>query len=151
MRTIKLTLLALSCVIVNTAFADESTDKPSNMPTPHVVPAVTSAGLIQSIYGIAAAMDGLAMKDHSYAGANVTPDNIQMLMPNNTLTTPWGSPFTINNQTKNSYVVTFVNIPSEVCKETKATLSANKKFTIDSNCDSAEPADFSYKYTDTPM
>src|SRR3990167_7370316 len=89
-------------------------------------------GAIQLAQGIAAAADSLAQKNGSYDPAtnpDMTAANIQALMPNNSLNTPWGVAATIGTFTATGYTVTFPQTPATVCIQISTRLSANPNYT----------------------
>lgn len=148
MGKVKIMLALLMCITSSVVFAVTmyGSDAPASSGTNA---RVQTNELIQVIQSINAAMDGLAQKDGAYNSADVTMANVQSLLPNNSLKTPWGGDAVISNQAKTSYVVTISNVPPEVCKQAQARLSSNPKYISANNCDAAGPVEFSFLYDST--
>ena len=104
---------------------------------------------LEMIQGIAAAADGLAQSTGAYNGATVTTANIQQLMPNNSLGTPWGTTATFTPTSATVYTVSLPNTPAAVCPQLNSRLSANPKYTVTSGACGAAAATFTYTYTST--
>lgn len=86
-----------------------------------------SNAVLQMVQGVTAAADSLSQATGSYA--TITDAQIQSLMPNRLMTTPWGSTIAISNPTANTYTVTIPSTPAAVCVNLVSRLAANTKYT----------------------
>lgn len=105
--------------------------------------------LIQMTQGIAAAADSLAQRDGSFSNSDVISANVQSLMPNNSMNTPWGTVATFTSNDSTSYTVVFPSTPSAVCIQASSRLRSNPKYqgvTSASACQLTPAVDFSYTY-----
>lgn len=106
--------------------------------------------VMQMIQGITAAADGLAQGTGTYT--TVTSANVTPLMPNNSLSTPWGATVTISNGTASTYTVSFPSTPAAVCRSVSSKLASNAKFTTvtaAATCGTSGSVAFSYTYDAT--
>lgn len=106
--------------------------------------------MLQMIQGITAAADGLAQGAGGYTTA--TDANVQPLMPNNSLTTPWGAVATLSAPAATGYTVTFPSTPAAVCRSVSSKLAANPKYTTVTTataCGTTGSVSFSYSYVST--
>jgi len=108
-------------------------------------------GILQMIQGVTAAADGLAQGTGSYSVANVSTTTIQPLMPNNSMTTPWGGEITVSNAAPSTYDVSITAMPGQVCALLSARLAGNPKYTsiAPGTCPTSGSTTFSYTYTGT--
>lgn len=107
-------------------------------------------GALQMIQGITSAADNLAQGTGSYANAVVSTATIQPLMPNNSMSTPWGGTITVTGGSP-TYSVSLTLVPAQVCLLLKSRLASNPKFvaaSIASNSCGAG-ASFTYQYNPT--
>lgn len=82
---------------------------------------------LQMVQGVTAAADSLAQATGSYSSVNKT--TIESLMPNRSLTLPWGATMTVaTGAAKNQYDVTIPNTPGAVCTLLVSRLKASKKY-----------------------
>src|SRR3990167_3460539 len=104
--------------------------------------------VLQMIQNITASADGMAQGSGSYMQGGVDTASIQALMPNNSLTTPWGSTITINADTDNNYSVSIAAMPAQVCNQIKPRLASNPKYVGVSTiyCGTTGPVSFQYVY-----
>lgn len=102
-------------------------------------------GALQMIQAISANADALAQGTGSYAGA-VTTTAVQNLMPNNSMTAPWGGTATISGAAATQYTVNITSTPAAVCRQVMPRLAANAKITVTSACGSGA-ATFTYTYS----
>src|SRR5579883_2028793 len=98
---------------------------------------------INEIQAITAAIDNYA-GGGSYAG--ITSTIIQPLLPNDILTTPWGTKIDIGNIQPSSYTVTLPVVPRAVCMLVAARLQTNNHYQISTPCASSGPTDLKYTY-----
>ncbi len=98
---------------------------------------------LQQIQAITAAIDSYSFNG-SYA--EVTTPLVKSLLPQNTLTTSWGTPISIGSAKPSSYEVKLPSMPLSVCAQVYGKLAANNHYQIDKPCDSNVASDFTYSY-----
>jgi type II secretory pathway pseudopilin PulG len=98
---------------------------------------------LQQIQAITAAIDSYTFNG-SYA--DVTTPLVKSLLPQNTLTTPWGTAITISSAKSSSYEVTLPNMPLPVCTMLYSKLASNNHYQIARPCSQTMNADFVYSY-----
>lgn len=98
---------------------------------------------LQQIQAITAAVDS-----YSFSGsyAEVSTPLVKSLLPENTLTTPWGTPISISSAKSSSYEVTLPSMPTAVCPLVYGKLAANNHYRISKPCDNRSSGDFTYAY-----
>ena len=99
---------------------------------------------IESITEIA---DRLAQGSGSYQ--NITQSAIALSMPNQLMTSPWGTPITITGGTATYYEVSYTKMPKSVCAQVVPRISANPRFnsTVGSGAPACNAAGtFTYTY-----
>lgn len=101
-------------------------------------------GALSMIQGITAAADSLAQGTGSYAA--ITTATVQNLMPNNSMTAPWGGAITLSAAATNTYTVTMAGTPTAVCFQLKSRLAGNTKYTGVAANTCAAVGNFSYTY-----
>lgn len=99
--------------------------------------------VLEQIQAITAAADNLAQATGSYKAANVSTASIQALVPQNSMTAPWGGAITIGTVNDSSYQVQIVGTPTAVCPLLLSRLNANNHFAMAAGC-------ASYTYTANP-
>jgi type II secretory pathway pseudopilin PulG len=102
---------------------------------------------LEQIQAIAAAADNLAQANGSYSGGGVTTSTIKALVPQNSMTAPWGGAITIGSATATSYPVSMAGTPTAVCPLLTSKLNANNHFTSVSCTGGGALA---YKYKSNP-
>lgn len=102
--------------------------------------------MLSMIQGVTAAADSLAQGTGSYTGGGVTTATVQNLMPNNSMTTPWGGAVTIGAAGANTYPVTISATPVSVCFQLKSRLASNTKYTGVAANTCAAVGNFTYTY-----
>lgn len=81
--------------------------------------------LLQQLQAITAIADGIAQSANSYTG--VTTSTVKMMMPNQKMTTPWGTDLTVTGAAS-TYTVTGTGIPDAVCAQIIPRLETSKKY-----------------------
>lgn len=105
---------------------------------------------MQQIQAITAAADGLAQSTGSYSAGGVTTPTVQALVPQNSMTTPWGTSITVPTATATTYTVTIPAVPSAVCPLIVSKLQANNHYATTATCTASAPTDVTYTYTANP-
>ena len=104
--------------------------------------------ILSQIQSIIAAADSLAQASGSYKGANLGDTTLAPLLPNQALTTPWGSTIAISEADETTYKVSIPNMPVGVCPIVISQLKANNHFSVTTDaCSASGPTDFSYTYS----
>jgi len=103
-------------------------------------------GALQMIQAITAAADSLSQGSGSYSTGGVSTSTIQQLMPQNSMTAPWGGAITIGSVSGNSYSVSVASVPEQVCLLIKSRLTGNSKYTGLSSNGCTSVSTFSYTY-----
>lgn len=106
--------------------------------------------LLQQIQAITAAADGLAQSTGSYSAAGVNTTTVQALVPQNSMTTPWGTDITIPSATATTYTVNIASVPSGVCPLVLSKLQANNHYSTSTTCSSSSATTINYVYTANP-
>lgn len=104
------------------------------------------ATALEQIQAITSIADGLAQGTGSYTA--VTQSAVAALMPNQVMTTPWGTTIKVDPGQATSYVVTLPNAPAGVCGQIKPRLTTNANFKV--TCSTSTAGDFVYTYTTGP-
>ncbi|OGT58651.1 MAG: hypothetical protein A3F14_01980 [Gammaproteobacteria bacterium RIFCSPHIGHO2_12_FULL_43_28] len=86
-------------------------------------------GVLAQIQAITAAADSLAQASGSYATGGVATATVQNLVPQNSMTAPWGGAITVTNATASTYDVSVATTPAAVCPLITSRLGANNHFT----------------------
>lgn len=108
---------------------------------------------IGEITNIVASADSLAQATGKYnsGGSNsVSIANLRPLVPAGSLTTPWGTDFTITGVAASSYTVNAINVPSNVCPLLRGKLLANNHFTVSACTANAVTPTLAITYTANP-
>lgn len=100
---------------------------------------------LEMIQGITAAADGIAQPAGTYTGATTTA--VQALMPNQSMSTPWGGTITLGSQGATVYTVTFDTMPTNVCNILRPKVIANTKF--NNSVSACSGGSFAYTYDAT--
>jgi type II secretory pathway pseudopilin PulG len=109
-----------------------------------------SNAILEQIQAITAAADSLAQASGSYQTGNVSTSTVLPLVPNNSMTTPWGTNITIAVTSASVYTVTIDGMPSGVCPLVNSRLLANTHYTTSTTCSTTGPTDYTYTYTANP-
>lgn len=112
----------------------------------HAVAGSQTNEMLQMIQGITAAAEGLAQMEGSFTSKNVTAESVKGLLPNNSLTSPWGTTVSIAVQSPSSFQVIIPDTPAAVCAQLKIRMQQNPNYKVDNNACSGA-ADFSYVYS----
>jgi type II secretory pathway pseudopilin PulG len=101
---------------------------------------------LSMIQGITAAADGMSQGTGTYD--TVDTATVQALMPNNTMTTPWGTAITVTNGAGQTYDVNLPATPDAICTQLANRLTGSTKYTSISACGAGGgTADFTYTYS----
>lgn len=82
--------------------------------------------VLGQITNVVAAADSLSQASGSYAA--VTTAAVQAIVPNNSMTTPWGSAITVTAGSATGYLLTIPGVPGNVCPLVISKLGANNHF-----------------------
>lgn len=82
--------------------------------------------LLQQLQAVTATADGMAQSANTYSG--VTTSTVKTMMPNQNITTPFGTDLSIGGGTS-TYTVSATGIPTAVCNQIMPRLKTNAKFT----------------------
>jgi len=104
--------------------------------------------MLAQIQAISAAADNLAQGTGSYAGGGVSTATVTQLVPEGSMTAPWGGNITITNAAASSYSVNVTGTPRAVCPLLTSRLTANNHFT-NVNCP-ATGGTLTYTYLANP-
>jgi hypothetical protein len=109
--------------------------------------------VIGSITNIVASADSLSQASGRFdtpAATAVSIANLTPLVPSGSLTTPWGTDFTITGVAASTYTINMLQTPANVCPLVKSKLTANNHFTIATACAAAAPTDLAIVYKANP-
>jgi type II secretory pathway pseudopilin PulG len=106
-----------------------------------------SNAALQMIEGITAAADSLKEASGSYALGNISAATISSLMPNKSMTLPWGGTIAIGLITDTSYCVGFSTTPAAVCSLLSSRLAADFHYEITMPTDCSQAGLFTYCYS----
>ncbi len=110
--------------------------------------------VLSMIQAIQANADALAQESGKYNGGTETEANtanIKPMMPNNSMTAPWGGDITVTGATATTYQVDITEMPTQVCSAVRARLVGNPKYTGVSSitCPDTGTIPFTFVYNKT--